>query len=94
RAVLTADGDTIRVRDLPPQMRPAGLADGATGAPLPSAAGGDVSGRTLDEIVGAYRRQVVAAALEKSGGNKSAAARALGITPRMIYYELGRAAHK
>ncbi|MBR4611622.1 MAG: hypothetical protein IKO40_02795, partial [Kiritimatiellae bacterium] len=46
--------------------------------------------RTLDEIVDAYRRKVVEEALAKAGGNKSAAARALGITPRMMYYEMSR----
>ena len=92
RAVLTSSDDTIRVQNLPPPMRPAGWDAGRGGEGGPSSGGADdaAQGRTLDEIVDAYRRKVVEEALAKAGGNKSAAARALGITPRMMYYEMSR----
>ena len=83
RAVLTAGDDTIRIQNLPPPMRPASHPAGGFAPAMPE-------DMTLDDLVASYRRKVVAEALAKAGGNKSAAARALGITPRMIYYELGR----
>lgn len=92
RAVLTALDDTIRMQNLPPAMRPAGWSatshtegdDGSMreGTPEETA--------TLDEQVDAFRRRIIEAAITRAGGNKSAAARALGITPRMMYYELAK----
>lgn len=87
RAVLTASSDTMRVQNLPPQMRP----EGWNGAQELEGGHAAVQGdRTLEEQVAAYRRKIVDEALAKCGGNKSAAARLLGITPRMMYYELSR----
>ena len=87
RAVLTATDDMVRMQNLPPQMRPADW-DSRRGDEAPGPApDGD---HTLDELVSAYRRRIIDAALAKHGGNKSAAARALGLTPRMMYYELRR----
>ncbi len=83
RAVLTASDDTIRIKNLPPSMRPAETEDKPENQELP-----ETNGKTLDELTQNYRRAIVEAALKKSGGNKSAAARSLGITPRMFYYEL------
>lgn len=88
RAVLTATDDTVRMQNLPPPMRPADWTRAEADASM-----GDVppqEGATFDNLVNAYRKAVITAALKKNGGNKSAAARSLGLTPRMMYYELKR----
>ncbi len=85
RAVLTATDETIRLSNLPPGMRPAGYVAGAEDGG--TAAGG---GKTLAEMVAGYERGVLAAAVEKHHGNLSAAARSLGISPRMMYYKMNR----
>ena len=88
RAVLTSNGDMIGPQNLPPPMRPSGW-EGRNGGGTAAEQQG-TGGATLEERIDAFRRKVIADALAKAGGNKSAAARALGITPRMIYYELKR----
>jgi two-component system, NtrC family, response regulator HydG len=55
----------------------------ATVAPLP-----EVAGTTLKEMVDDYERGILARALERSGGNRSAAARALGITRQGLSLKL------
>ena len=86
RAVLTATDDTVRLANLPPVMRPAGYASGEGDG----ASGAGSSGKTLAEMVAGYEKSVVAAAAEKHHGNLSAAARSLGISPRMMYYMMNR----
>ena len=86
RAVLTATDDTIRVANLPPGMRPAGYVAGAQDEGAPTAPGG----KTLAEMVAGYERSVITAAAERHHGNLSAAARSLGISPRMMYYKVSR----
>ena len=86
RAVLTATDDTVRLANLPPAMRPAGYAMGDGDG----TAGGSASGKTLAEMVAGYEKGVIAAAAEKHHGNLSAAARSLGISPRMMYYKMNR----
>jgi hypothetical protein len=46
---------------------------------------------SLDECVQAYEVQVILAAIEKCGGNKSRAARILGLRPNTMHYKLKRA---
>ncbi len=86
RAVLTATDETIRIANLPPVMRPTGyvpgVADDGTGA--------GTEGKTLDEMTASYEKSVISASIEKYRGNLSAAARSLGISPRMMYYKMGR----
>jgi Nif-specific regulatory protein len=86
RAVLTATDETIRLANLPPAMRPAGYVPGMAD----DGAGAGTEGKTLAEMSANYERSVISASIEKHRGNLSAAARALGISPRMIYYKMGR----
>lgn len=86
RAVLTSTDDTLRVQNLPPAMRPDGWNAPTAGTMAEST--GQAS--SFEGMLDAYRRKIIREALEKSGGNKSAAARSLGITPRMFYYEMKR----
>ena len=85
RAVLTATDETIRLANLPPAMRPAGYVPGVADDAVAG-----TEGKTLDEMTAGYEKSVISAAIEKHHGNLSAAARSLGISPRMIYYKMGR----
>lgn len=83
--IAMAMGDTaIEARFLPPLgagRATAAAAGAGTGqAPLPSG--------TLDEIVGAAEKAALSRTLEETGGNKTEAARRLGIAPRTLYYKL------
>jgi DNA-binding NtrC family response regulator/cytochrome b subunit of formate dehydrogenase len=74
RAVLLADGDTIGVKELPPEIA---LPRAALAAlPQAAAVAAAVSGNNLDEV----ERSLVAGALERTRGNQSKAARILGVS--------------
>ena len=74
RAVLLADGETIGVEELPPEIArtptPAAL------APAAVAAGSAEPGGHLDDV----ERSLVAGALDRARGNQSKAARFLGVS--------------
>jgi len=82
RAVLTAKDDCIHSYNLPPTMQ---LAEFAEDPFRPD------EKRTLDEQVAAFERRVLEDALARHGGNRSAAGRELGVSPRMMTYRLSRA---
>lgn len=86
RAILTATDDTVRIANLPPNMRPAGY---ETSLRESIAVTHDGS-RSLAELVESYEKSILAAAVEKHHGNLSAAARSLGLSPRMMYYKMNR----
>jgi two-component system response regulator PilR (NtrC family) len=48
------------------------------------------SGETLDDYLNRIERQAIQAALEQAGGNRTAAARLLGISFRSLRYRLDR----
>jgi two-component system response regulator PilR (NtrC family) len=55
--------------------------------------GGEASGRgseTLDEYLNRLERQAILEALQKAEGNRTAAARLLGVTFRSMRYRLER----
>lgn len=88
--VVTArDAETLAAGALPPELAggeaptspPAGAATGAQAAPLPK------RDRTASPD---QQRQEALAALDRSGGNKAAAARALGLTRAGLYKRLRR----
>ncbi len=81
RAVLTATDDTIRGYNLPPQLQADEYAEEPFG-------GGPGAGETLAEQLAAYERRVLADAIRRNGGNRSAAGRQLGVSPRMMNYRL------
>ncbi|MDD3354552.1 sigma-54 dependent transcriptional regulator [Zoogloea sp.] len=81
RALALASADTIEAEDL--LLAPAGTGEGVHG---PAVSGpGD-----LQDYLDQVERQVIEEALEKSGGNRTAAARALGVTFRSLRYRLER----
>jgi DNA-binding NtrC family response regulator len=75
RAVVLCRGDLIRLEDLPPS---------AEAAPK-AGAEGDYEGRMSD-----FEADLLKSAIAAAGGNKSAAARELGITERHLRSRLER----
>ena len=79
RGVVLLTGDYVSERELPPGIMPGNAGEGDD--PAARAAFTDM---TLEEI----ERVVVAEALENVGGNKSEAARRLGITRKTLLAKL------
>jgi transcriptional regulator with PAS, ATPase and Fis domain len=77
RAIVLCQKDTISIKDLPVNVRTAGEAP-------PVAAGA-----SLSEIVEALEKQKIEEALQKYKTQRSAA-KALGITERMLGYKMGK----
>ncbi len=77
RAMVLAAGELVDVADLPP-LETAKSGEDEIGFELPE------SGINLEEL----ERSLLAQAMERSGGNKSAAARLLGLTRRTLGYRL------
>ncbi len=75
RAVLVAEGDVVHPHHLPPTLQTA------------EASGTSVKG-DLKGLVQAYERDLICDALKSNRGNMTAAARALGSTPRIIGYKV------
>ena len=82
RAVLTAADDCVRTYNLPAAMQSSEYED----APF-----GDSTPATLDERLAEVERRMLEDALARHGGNKSAAGRELGLSPRMMCYRLSKA---
>lgn len=81
RAVLTAQDDCIHTYNLPPALRDTAPAED----PAPPGAS-----LTLAEQLAAHERRILEAALRRHNGNRSAAGRELGVSPRMMTYRLKR----
>ena len=79
RAVLTARDDTIHSYDLPPQLQ---MPEFAENPFLPG------SGLTLEAQLVACEKRILESALSRHRGNRSAAGRELGVSPRMMTYRL------
>jgi DNA-binding NtrC family response regulator len=81
RAFALSASDTITIEDLPPSLRrPSGAAE-AAGEPGPVSLGEPVS-------LEAAERRLIAAALERTAGNKNEAARQLGIDRQRLYRKI------
>ncbi len=76
RAVVFAEGDAVGLADLPVFLAEAGTADPGAG------------GTALTDKVRRLEVQEIRLALRASAGIKSRAARALGITERMLAYKM------
>ena len=77
RGVVVGRGPLLEAADLPPQLRPAVVGEGPA-VPL--------AGRDLPLAV--VEKAVIAAAMSRHGGNKSQAARSLGISRKLLYSKL------
>jgi DNA-binding NtrC family response regulator len=81
RSVLLAQGPRVEAEDV--------KIDLAIGRPRPAAAAGDhflPEGMTLDE----YEQSIIREALKRANGNKSQAARLLGLTRNALRYRLAQ----
>ncbi|MHB9028001.1 MAG: sigma-54-dependent transcriptional regulator [Candidatus Latescibacterota bacterium] len=76
QAVVLSRGDTISARDLPQSVA------GHTGAPICEGA----LGTNLEDQVSALERASLELAMKEANGNKSAAARLLGVSERKVRY--------
>ena len=79
RAVIMARGDRLTPAEFPENLAPA-----APPAPAPGAAGAIRSGRSLKEV----EREMILRTLEEAGGNRTHAARILGISRRTLQLKL------
>ena len=93
RAKIMADDNLVRVRDLPREViqgrtgehRPGGVAHAdADSGPAAGIAGGRLSPPRLDDLSSIERAKVVEV-LRRERGNKTRAARALGVDRRKLY---------
>ena len=82
RAVLTAKDDCVHGYNLPAALQVEAFEED----PFQGRAA-----RTLDEQLAAVEKQLLADALERNNGNRSAAGRELGVSARMMNYRLKRA---
>src|SRR4030095_11851324 len=80
RAAVLADGPDGPRRDLPPEIRDTGLVDAVTREPA----------RTYHAAVEEFKRGLIASTLRRTGGNRTRAARLLGL-PRTYLARLLRA---
>ena len=69
RAAVLADGPEVTARDLPAEIRAAGLADG----------GAREAARTYHAAVEEFKRGLIASTLRRTNGNRTRAARLLGL---------------
>ena len=81
RAVLTAKDDCIHSYNLPPALQTAEFAEDPFGCS---------ANMTLDRQLEAFEKRILQDALSRHGGNRSAAGRELGISPRMMNYRLNK----
>ncbi len=86
RALALCEDGRIEARDLGLEGEaPAPVAAGAEVEPAPA---GLPPGMTLETYLAGIEKQVILAALEETGGNRSAAARRLGMSLRQLNYRL------
>lgn len=80
RAVLMGEDDFITLKDLPASMR----------EDVPDDAGATFEGNSLDEAVRHFERSHITSILRHTDGNKTEAARLLGIDPSTLYRKMER----
>jgi DNA-binding NtrC family response regulator len=94
RMVVLCVGDTLRLEDVPEGIRGGAGAEKTT---TPQAGGGERTQQVaslpegpvaMESGVAATERRLVREALERAGGNREAAARALGISVRTLYRKM------
>jgi DNA-binding NtrC family response regulator len=99
RTVLLTDGDTIRARDLPPEVQRAGArtGEGASAADLEAADLGEGDGtesapsglkEQVREVTTRLERELIVRALAQTGGNVTQAARLLKISRKSLQIKM------
>jgi transcriptional regulator with GAF, ATPase, and Fis domain len=91
RAVVLAEGETIGIGDLPPEIiEPSRLVLAASGASFDAATSEREASSGLDQTLALVERERLVTALAECGGNKSQAARRLGIPRTTLFSKLRR----
>jgi len=85
RATVLCRGKTIEAQHLPLDIEHTDTA--SSGSPSGEASV-EFESLVLDEHVAALEKQLINAALERSGDNKSAASRLLGVSERTLWYKI------
>ena len=81
RAVLTASDDCIHGYNLPPSLQKDEFAESQYSTNNKA---------TLEDQLRAFERRVLEAAIHRHNGNRAAAGRELGVSPRMMNYRLNK----
>ena len=85
RSILFAEGPVVRAEDLPETLRERAVAAGATGAPA-------TAGASMKDIVrqaqAELERELIARALEETGGNVTQAAKRLQISRKSLQVKM------
>jgi two-component system response regulator AtoC len=87
RACIVSGGQVLMPRHLPADMAGPREVPSAT---VPETLAAPVSNLTLPPAIEALEKRLIAEALNRCDGNKSKAARLLGISERSLWYKLGR----
>jgi len=85
RAVILATGDRLALDAFPSLGRLSAAAPSLTNAPLVPESGLD-----LEHVVEDFERSIIISALERTGGNRTEAARLLGVSFRSLRYRLSK----
>jgi two-component system response regulator PilR (NtrC family) len=85
RAVILATGDRLALDAFPSLGRLSAAAPSLTNAPLVPESGLD-----LERVVEDFERSIIISALERTGGNRTEAARLLGVSFRSLRYRLSK----
>ncbi|MGE0416089.1 MAG: sigma 54-interacting transcriptional regulator [Acetobacteraceae bacterium] len=93
-AILAPPGAPISIEDLPPELVPGQPSDSPAAAAAPTAAVGMASFDTdpglLRNDMQRFEARAIAQALESNGGNRTRAARALGLSRRTLQEKISR----
>jgi two-component system response regulator PilR (NtrC family) len=84
RAVALATGPTLGLGDLPSEV------SGAVSMPTPQFLELPEAGCNLDDVLGELERRLLLAALDRTGGVRTLAAKLLGVTLRSLRYRLAK----
>jgi two-component system response regulator AtoC len=85
RASVLCRGTTVDMHLLPPDMTAATM---VASTPAAASGPGEFQSLVLEEHVAALEQRLITAALERSGDNKSAASRLLGVSERTLWYKI------
>ena len=88
RAVIMSNSSVINAIDLPPSLQTAAAT--GTESLLPNRSAAPEPGAALETLTAAFESELITAALKRTGGNVSAAARDLGTTIRKLNYRIRR----
>ncbi|MCR5183823.1 MAG: sigma 54-interacting transcriptional regulator [Opitutales bacterium] len=84
RAILTAKNDCIRSYNLPSALQAKSSLPSDESAGTPKTTGSD----TYKNLIDNFERELLTESLRRNNGNRSAAGRELGLSPRLMHYKV------